>query len=125
MTHTVLVIDDSAVMRASVGHTLRMAGYDVAEARDGRDALSVLTQLAGDKRRPSLILCDVNMPNMDGISFLKEVKKTDNKFIPVLILTTESEAKMMQAGKESGAAGWLVKPFDGEKLLGIVKKFAR
>jgi len=125
MAHTILVIDDSAVMRASVGHTLKTAGYDIAEGRDGKDALTVLTQLVAEKRRPSLILVDVNMPNMDGITFIKEVKKTDNKFIPVLVLTTESEQKKMMAGKEAGAAGWLVKPFNGDQLLGVVKKFAR
>jgi two-component system, chemotaxis family, chemotaxis protein CheY len=125
MAHTILVVDDSAVMRASVTYALKSAGYEVAEAHDGKDGLDVLKRLSDENRRPSLILADVNMPVMDGITFIKQAKQSDSKFIPILVLTTESEEKKKLAGKEAGAAGWLVKPFKEEQLIAVVRKFAR
>jgi two-component system chemotaxis response regulator CheY len=125
MERTILVIDDSAVIRAAVGHTLKGVGYCIAEARDGREALNVLKDLTAEGRRPALIVVDVNMPIMDGITFIKQAKQSDAKFIPILVLTTEAEKKMIEAGKEAGAAGWLVKPFKEEMLVSVVRKFVR
>ena len=125
MSKTILIVDDSAVMRASVSFTLRSAGLEVVEAHDGRHGLEVLKTLAEADKRPAMILADVNMPIMDGITFITKVKQTSCKFIPILVLTTESEESKKMAGKEAGAAGWLVKPFKEEQLLAVVRKFTR
>ena len=118
MSKTILIVDDSASVRSVVGIALRGAGYDVIEACDGKDALSKLTG-----QKVHLIVSDVNMPNMDGITFVKEVKKLPNyKFTPVCMLTTESEASKMQEGKAAGAKAWIVKPFQPPKLLNVVSK---
>ncbi len=125
MPETILVVDDSMVLRASVKYTLSSAGLDVAEAKDGKDGLSVLNKLASAGKRPAMIISDINMPVMDGITFIKEVKKTQWKHVPVLILTTESQPHMKMEGKKAGAAGWLVKPFKEDQLIGVVRKFVR
>jgi two-component system chemotaxis response regulator CheY len=118
MGKSVLIVDDSASVRQVVGMTLRGAGYTVLEASDGRDALGKL----GDSR-VNLIISDVNMPGMDGISFLKEMKsRPANKFTPVIMLTTESGDSRKQAGKEAGARAWIVKPFQPAQLLEAVSK---
>lgn len=114
----ILAVDDSPSMRQMVAFTLRDAGYDVVEAEDGQVAL--------DKARGeafSLVLADVNMPNMDGITLVRELRGLDAyKFTPLLILTTEAGDDKKQAGKAAGATGWLVKPFDPEQLLGVVRR---
>jgi two-component system chemotaxis response regulator CheY len=116
MSKTILVIDDSASIRQVVGIALRGAGYTVVEAVDGKDALQKLT---GGKI--NLVISDVNMPNMDGISFVKEMKKNANyKFTPVIMLTTEGAEDKKQQGKEAGAKAWIVKPFKSEQLLQTV-----
>ncbi len=118
MSKTILVVDDSSSVRTVVGIALRGAGYTVIEACDGKDALSKLT---GDKIH--MIISDVNMPNMDGISFVKEVKKHPNyKFVPICMLTTESEQAKMAEGRAAGAKAWIVKPFQPPKLLDAVAK---
>ncbi|SEK22295.1 response regulator [Ectothiorhodospira marina] len=118
MGKSVLIVDDSASVRQVVGMTLRGAGYTVLEASDGRDALGKL----GDSR-VNLVISDVNMPGMDGISFLKEMKaRPANKFTPVIMLTTESGDSRKQAGKEAGARAWIVKPFQPAQLLEAVSK---
>jgi len=118
MSKTILIVDDSASVRSVVGITLKGAGYTVIEACDGRDALSKLT---GQKIH--LIVSDVNMPNMDGISFVREAKKLPNyKFTPVCMLTTEAEQSKMDEGKAAGAKAWIVKPFQPPKLLDVVSK---
>lgn len=118
MSKTILIVDDSASVRSVVGITLKGAGYDVIEACDGRDALSKLT---GQKIH--LIVSDVNMPNMDGITFVREAKKLPNyKFTPVCMLTTEAEQSKMDEGKAAGAKAWIVKPFQPPKLLDVVSK---
>ncbi len=118
MAKTILVIDDSWSVRQLVSLTLQSAGYDVIEATDGADAL---TKLSGQEI--NLIICDVNMPNMDGISFVKEVKKSDTyKFTPVIMLTTESQEKKKQEGQAAGAKAWVVKPFRPDQLLSAVSK---
>ncbi len=123
---SVLIVDDSATLRASVKFSLSEAGYAVEEAVDGRDALRKLQELQTRGSQVSLIISDINMPNMDGITFIKEAKQVPSlKFIPVLILTTESQDSKKMEGKEAGAAGWLVKPFSNDQLIGVVKKFVR
>jgi two-component system chemotaxis response regulator CheY len=118
MAKTILVVDDSWSVRQLVSLTLQSAGYDVIEATDGADAL---TKLSGQEI--NLIICDVNMPNMDGISFVKEVKKSDAyKFTPVIMLTTESQEKKKQEGQAAGAKAWVVKPFRPDQLVSAVSK---
>jgi two-component system chemotaxis response regulator CheY len=118
MSKTILVVDDSASIRQVVGIALKGAGYDVIEASDGRDALSKMT---GQKIH--LIISDVNMPNMDGITFLKQVKASANyKFTPVIMLTTEAGQDKMQEGRAAGAKAWLVKPFQPPQMLDAVAK---
>lgn len=118
MSKTILIVDDSSSVRMVVATALKGAGYNVVDACDGKDALGKLT---GDKVH--LIISDVNMPNMDGITFVKEVKKLPNyKFTPICMLTTESEQSKMQEGKAAGAKAWIVKPFQPPKLLSAVEK---
>lgn len=120
MSKTILIVDDSPSIRQVLGITLRGSGYEVIEAVDGKDALGKL-----DGTRIHLIISDVNMPNMDGISFVKAAKALpDYKFTPVLMLTTESEASKKEAGKAAGAKAWIVKPFQPPVLLSAVAKLA-
>jgi two-component system chemotaxis response regulator CheY len=115
---TIMVIDDSVSLRQVVGIALTSAGYDVIEACDGLDALGKLT---GTKIH--LMICDVNMPNMDGIAFLKALREQRNyKFTPVIMLTTEAGEEMKQEGRAAGARAWVVKPFKPEQLLLAVGK---
>ncbi|MCP4595456.1 response regulator [Neptuniibacter sp.] len=118
---SILVVDDSASLRNMVTFTLKQEGYQVVEAGDGKEAL--------DKARTGrfdLVLTDVNMPVMDGITFCTELRKLPAfKFTPVLVLTTESSPEMKQRGKAAGATGWLVKPFNPEKLLSTIKRVVR
>jgi two-component system chemotaxis response regulator CheY len=125
MSKTILVVDDSATLRMSVEMTLKPAGYDVAQAINGQEGLQALQQLAAQSQTPVMIISDINMPVMDGISFIKEVKRTPFKYIPILVLTTEREDSKKLEGKQAGAAGWLVKPFKPETLLTVVRKFTR
>lgn len=118
MSKTIMVIDDSASIRQVVKFTLSTAGYTVIEACDGKDALN---KLIG--QRINLIVCDVNMPNMDGISFLKNLKSLpSHKFTPVIMLTTESQEAKKQEGKLAGARAWVVKPFKPEQMIEAVSK---
>ncbi len=118
MAKTIMVVDDSASLRNVVSIALKGAGYEVIEACDGRDALSKLTG-----QKVHLIVSDVNMPNMDGITLVREVKKLPNyKFTPIMMLTTESQPEKKQQGKEAGAKAWLVKPFQPPVLLDAVAK---
>jgi len=115
---TILIVDDSASVRQVVGITLRGAGYDVVEGVDGSDALRKL-----DGRKISLIVSDVNMPNMDGITFVKEVKKLPAyKFTPIIMLTTESQESKKLEGQAAGAKAWVVKPFQPAQMLAAVSK---
>lgn len=118
---SILVVDDSASLRSMVTFTLKQQGYDVVEAGDGQEALG---KAKGGKF--DLVLSDVNMPVMDGITFCTELRKLPAfKFVPVLMLTTESSDDMKQKGKAAGATGWLVKPFNPEKLLSTIKRVIR
>jgi two-component system chemotaxis response regulator CheY len=118
MAKTIMIVDDSASMRRVVGIALKGAGYDVLEGVDGKDALS---KLKGQKVH--LIISDVNMPVMDGITFLKNVKQMPAyKFTPVIMLTTESEESKKREGQAAGARAWVVKPFQPEQLIGAVQR---
>lgn len=118
MAKTVLVVDDSISLRQVVSIALKGAGYDVVEACDGRDALSKL-----DGRKYHLIISDVNMPNMDGITFVKELKsKAEHRFTPVIMLTTEAGEGKKQQGQLAGAKAWVVKPFQPEQMLAAVAR---
>jgi two-component system chemotaxis response regulator CheY len=115
---SILAVDDSASMRQMVSFTLKGAGYDVVEAVDGVDALN-----KAKSRKFDCIVTDVNMPNKDGIMLIKDLRALpDYKFIPMLMLTTESGMDKKQQGKEAGATGWIVKPFNPEQLLKTIKK---
>ncbi|HEB63421.1 MAG TPA: response regulator [Gammaproteobacteria bacterium] len=117
---TILAVDDSASMRQMVGFTLKSAGYNVVEAVDGVDALTKAKTVKAD-----IVITDVNMPNMDGIALITELRKLPNyKFIPILMLTTESGTGKKQEGKAAGATGWIVKPFNPDQLLSTVKRVA-
>ncbi|MBI1398321.1 MAG: response regulator [Betaproteobacteria bacterium] len=118
MAKTIMVVDDSASLRQMVGIALRGAGYDVIEGSDGRDALGKL-----DGRKVHLIVSDVNMPNMDGIAFVKAVKAHPGyKFTPVVMLTTENQEARMLEGRNAGAKAWIVKPFKPPELLDAVSR---
>jgi two-component system chemotaxis response regulator CheY len=119
MAKTILIVDDSESIREVVGMALRSEGYNVIVGEDGQLGYALLLE----NDNVNLIISDLNMPRMDGITFLKEVRKLDKyKYLPILILTTESqEAKKMEA-KNAGATGWIIKPFVKEKLLAVVKK---
>jgi len=114
----ILAVDDSASMRQMVSFTLKAAGFDVAEAGDGAAALDM-----AKKESFRLVLCDVNMPNMDGLTLVRELRQLPSyKFTPLLMLTTESSPEKKQEGKQAGATGWLVKPFNPEQLVATVNK---
>lgn len=118
MAKTIMVVDDSASIRQLVGITLKGAGYDVIEAADGQEAL---TKLGGQKVH--LVISDVNMPQMDGISFVRALKQLpDYKFTPVIMLTTESQETKRVEGQMAGAKAWMVKPFQVTQLLAAVSK---
>jgi len=113
-----MIIDDSASLRAAVRGALVDAGYDVVDAVDGKDALERL-----DGRKVDLMICDVHMPGMDGIAFVKHVKRLpDYRFVPIIMLTTESSEKGKQAGQAAGARAWVVKPFRPAQILHAVSK---
>lgn len=117
MSKKIMTVDDSASVRQMVAFTLKEEGFDVVEAKDGKDALSKLGSPV------DMIVTDLNMPNMDGIELIKNVRaKSDMKFVPIIMLTTESQADKKSEGKKAGATGWIVKPFKPEQLMSVVKK---
>ncbi len=127
MEKHILIVDDSPTLRASVSFVLKQNGYSVTEADNGLAGLDQLKEAKGQNKRFSLIISDVNMPKMNGLDFLREVKSPAStfKFIPVVILTTEREERLKNIGRENGAAGWMVKPFQPKLLMAVVKKFIR
>lgn len=118
MAKTIMIVDDSVSMRMVLGIALKGAGYAVIEGCDGRDALAKLTG-----QKVHLIISDVNMPNMDGISFLKAVKQLPAyKFTPVIMLTTVTEDEKKAEGRAAGARAWVAKPFQPEQLINAVQR---
>jgi len=118
MTKTVLTVDDSRTIREMVSFTLKGAGYEVMEAEDGVKALDTLKG-----KKPDIIITDLNMPNMDGLTLIKTLRSMpDYKSTPILMLTTEQGDDRKGEGRAAGATGWIVKPFDSEKLIQVVQK---
>jgi two-component system, chemotaxis family, chemotaxis protein CheY len=118
MAKTVMIVDDSISIRQVVGLTLRGAGYDVVEGSNGKDALAKLGQ-----QKVNLIVSDVNMPEMNGIEFVKAVKaQPEYRFLPIIMLTTESGDEKKREGQAAGARAWVVKPFKPDVLLNAVQK---
>lgn len=118
MGKTIMIVDDSASLRQVVSMALKGGGFEVIEACDGKDAL---TKLGG--QRIHLVISDVNMPNMDGITFVSEMKKNPAyKFVPVIMLTTEGSDAKKKAGQDAGAKAWIVKPFQPQQMLAAVSK---
>lgn len=118
MTKTVLAVDDSASIRQMVAFTLKSAGYEVVEAVDGEDGLT-----KAKNHSIQLVLTDQNMPRMDGLTLIRGLRELPQyKSVPILMLTTESSDAMKTQGRAAGATGWLVKPFDPQKLIDVVKK---
>jgi two-component system chemotaxis response regulator CheY len=118
---TVMTVDDSVSMRQMVSLVLRGDGYAVVEAVDGEDALA---KLGGQELH--LVLADINMPGIDGIELTRKIRSmAEYKFIPIVLLTTESDPEKKQQGKAAGATAWIVKPFQPDQLLAVVKKVMR
>lgn len=121
MPKVILTADDSASMRMMVSFTLKQAGYDVVEAVDGSDALSKMSGCNVD-----MLITDLNMPNVDGIELIQQVRSNAQyKFMPIIMLTTESADGKKQQGKAAGATGWITKPFQPEQLVAVVQKVLR
>ncbi len=121
MNKLIMTADDSASMRQMVSFTLKQGGYETIEAADGQDALNKLQSTP-----VHMLITDLNMPNMNGIELIKAVRAESRyKFIPIIMLTTESEASKKMEGKAAGATGWIVKPFKPEQLITVVKKVLR
>ncbi len=115
---TILTVDDTASMRQMISFTLNSVGYQVIQGCDGAEAL----KLAQDNQ-VDLVIADLNMPNMDGIALVKSLRALEQyRFTPILMLTTESQEERRQQGKRAGATGWIVKPFNPEQLVNVVKK---
>lgn len=115
---TILTVDDTASMRQMISFTLNSVGYEVIQASDGAEAYKLAQERAVD-----LVICDLNMPNMDGISLVQSLRGLDKyKFTPILMLTTESQQDRREQGKKAGATGWIVKPFNPEQLVNVVRK---
>lgn len=118
MGKLIMTVDDSSSVRQMVSFTLKEAGYEVVEASDGKDALNKV-----EGSTPHMVITDLNMPNMDGIGLIKALRTHAScKFIPIVMLTTESQAEKKMEGKAAGATGWIVKPFNPEQLIAVVKK---
>ena len=117
MPKTILTADDSISVRQVVSFALKDAGYDTVEAVDGRDALR---KLSGNIH---LVITDLNMPNMDGLELIKQIRAgSANRYVPIIVLTTESQPAKKQAAKSAGATGWIVKPFRPEQLIAVVRR---
>ena len=122
MSKRILTIDDSKTMRDMLMLTLVEAGFDVTQAVDGQDGLDVL---GGMTSKPDVIITDINMPRMDGYEVIRNLRRDPaHKSTPILVLTTESEAEKKNLAREVGATGWMVKPFDPERLIATVRKVA-
>ena len=118
MSKVILTADDSASVRQMVNFTLKEAGYEVIEAVDGQDALA-----KASSKTPHMVITDLNMPHLDGIGLIRALRATPAcKFIPMVLLTTESQTEKKLEGKAAGATGWIVKPFKPEQLLAVIRK---
>jgi two-component system chemotaxis response regulator CheY len=119
MAKTVLIVDDSSVVRQVVSYTLSKAGYELIVAVNGKDALTKLPNAM-----IAMVITDLNMPEMNGIELIRELRKrNEHKFTPIVMLTTVSEESRKQEGKEAGASGWIFKPFTSAQLMEVVNRF--
>lgn len=122
MKRTILIVDDSESVREMLTYSLQDAGYQIIAGVDGEDALKYFQE----NKKINLVITDLHMPKLDGIGFIKKVRVLDNyRYVPILFLTTESQGAKKEEAKKAGATGWLVKPFEGEKLLTVIKKVLR
>ena len=118
MAKIVLVVDDSSTVRQQVATALKPAGFVILEAADGQEGLAAVDS----NRDIAMVVCDVNMPNMNGLEMVEKVKsKPENKALPILMLTTEGQPSMIKRAKAAGASGWIVKPFDASQLVQTAK----
>ena len=124
MKRYIFVIDDSSTIRLSVEMAIRELGFPVIQAENGQDALEKIAEIKKTGDEIALCISDINMPVMDGIEFITEFRKTD-KFTPVIILSTENQKGIIQKGKDSGASGWIIKPFQTDDLLNVVRRFVK
>ena len=124
MNRYILVIDDSSTIRVSVTMALKELGYPVKQAENGQDALDKIEEIKKGGDEIALCISDINMPVMNGIEFITEFRKTD-KFTPLIILSTENDKGIIQQGKSSGASGWIIKPFQTDDLLNVVRRFVK
>ena len=123
MKKCILIVDDSESIREVISTALIENGYEVIQGVDGKDGLDKLHSRSSDIK---LILSDLNMPNMDGIQLVKEVRRDEKfKYLPIIMLTTESQATKKMEAKEAGATGWIIKPFEKDKLMNTIKKVLR
>lgn len=119
MKQTILAVDDSATIRQMVSFTLKSAGYEVVEAKDGQDALEKLKSPVS----LSIVVTDLNMPVMDGIGLIQQLRAhPTHKYVPIVVLTTESDTAKKQAARSAGATAWIVKPFRPEQLVAVIQK---
>jgi two-component system chemotaxis response regulator CheY len=120
MTMKILTVDDSRTMRDMLRLALTGAGFQVVQAVDGKDGLDVL-----EREDPQLVITDINMPKMDGFGFIEGARRIDRfRVVPILVLTTESDAEKKQRARSAGATGWIVKPFDPVKLVDVIRRVA-
>lgn len=124
MNKYIMVIDDSPTIRVSVEMALKQMGLPIKQAENGQDALDKISQIKGEGSEIAICISDINMPVMNGLEFIGEFRKVD-KFTPIVVLTTEAEKDIIQKGKEAGASGWIIKPFQAEDLLNVVKRFVK
>jgi len=118
MSKTILVVDDSDTVRQQVSLALKQAGFSIAEAADGQEGLAMIES----NRNIAMVVCDVNMPRMNGLEMVESVKrKAENKTLPILMLTTEGQPSLIRRAKEAGAVGWIVKPFNATQLVQTAK----
>ncbi len=116
--YNILAVDDSPSMRSMISYTLSQAGYGCDSAEDGQDALNKASE-----KKYDLVIMDINMPVMDGITAIGELrKKSDYKTSPIIVVSTESQTEIKMKGKQAGATGWIVKPFDPEKLIMAIRR---
>jgi two-component system chemotaxis response regulator CheY len=117
----ILAVDDSSSVRQMVSFTLKGAGYEVVDAVDGKDGLD-----KAGRDKFDMVITDLNMPNLDGIQLITELRKMPGYgFVPILLLTTESQPEKKDAGRKAGATGWIVKPFNSEQLTSVIKKLVK
>lgn len=124
MKNYIMTIDDSPTIRASVEYTVKDTGYPIKQAENGVDALDKIKEIKDAGNDVALCIVDINMPQMNGIEFIDEFRKSD-RFTPIIVLTTESEDRTISEGREAGASGWLVKPFKPDELLNTVNRLLK